>query len=595
MTSLKVLGVHGIGHQESHLDWQSQWHDAIQAGITRWNEKIVVQTGFVAYDDIFGETAMTPHGTVEGVGRLLLNGFIYSIGDFFHRRREFGEIPERIKWYAGMVTQWAEDEALRKKCRDRLMGAITDTNPDVVCAHSLGTLVAYDLFVHPPEKAGFLKFKLVTFGSQIGNPTVRGMFGGRITEIGPEFWYNLYNQKDEVFVVSLEVPSEAYLQVDTPSDSGHDAIGYLTHPNTIVRVWRDIAADRAGSRGLTRRALSSPASEPKKKEGQRRALLIGINDYPNPEDRLEGCVNDVFLMSSVLQECHFAPDDVRVVLNERATAGGIRDRIEWLLADPLPGDVRFLYYSGHGAQMAGYGPGDTVDRMDECLVPYDFDWSRETAFTDDNFFDLYSQLPYETTFVTVFDCCHSGGLARQGGAKIRGITPPDDIRHRMLKWNIEKEMWVERKIDSPNRQLGPEYTGEMKATRRLGRAISLRTLPNKQYDRARKIYKHNGPYLPMIYQACGENEFSYEYRHGVTSYGAFTYCFARILRHYGHQGRGISFENLCKEVGDDLHDLGYEQTPCVVGPSSLRSQMVPWGGVGAGKKTRRRKRRQPSH
>src|SRR6266513_1678110 len=105
MSSLKVLGVHGIGHQESHLDWQSQWHDAIEAGITRWDGNIAVQTDFVAYDDIFGETAMTPHGTVEGVGRLLLNGFIYGIGDFFHRRRGFGEIPERIKWYAGMVTQ----------------------------------------------------------------------------------------------------------------------------------------------------------------------------------------------------------------------------------------------------------------------------------------------------------------------------------------------------------------------------------------------------------------------------------------------------------------------------------------------------------
>jgi hypothetical protein len=28
------------------------------------------------YDDILGETAMTPHGTVEGVGRLLLNGLV---------------------------------------------------------------------------------------------------------------------------------------------------------------------------------------------------------------------------------------------------------------------------------------------------------------------------------------------------------------------------------------------------------------------------------------------------------------------------------------------------------------------------------------
>lgn len=592
MSTLKVLCVHGIGHQEFDVGWQSKWKRSIKAGIAQWNPEMAVKTDFVAYDDLFAKTGMTPHGTLQGIGSLLLNGFIYGIGDFFHRRRGFGEIPEKIKWYAGMVTQWAEDEELRKKCRERLQDWIDKTQPDVVCAHSLGTLISYDLFVHPPRNAGSFDFKLVTFGSQIGNPTVRGMFGGRITEIGPVFWYNLYNKEDDVFVVSLNVPSEAYLQVDTLSDLGHDAIGYLTHSNTVARVWRDIAANRTTRQRLTRRAFAAPsAAKAVKAPAPPRALLIGINEYPNPADRLEGCVNDVFLMSSVLQECGFEADSIRVVLNERATAEGIRERMEWLLADPRPGDIRFLYYSGHGAQMPGYGPGDTVDRLDECLVPYDFNWSGETAFTDDHFFDLYSQLPYETNFVSIFDCCHSGGLTRHGGAKIRGINPPDDIRHRMLEWDIEKEMWVERKIQSPNRELGSEYTGESQAKRRLGRAVSVRSLPNRKYNKARDDYEHKGPYLPMIYQACGESEFSYEYRHGVTAYGAFTYSLARILRRLGHQGRGISFEALRNQIAEDLADLGYDQTPCLVGPTALRSRTIPWKGIGSSaiRKTRKNK------
>lgn len=372
MSTLKVLGVHGIGHQESREEWEPQWTDVIQQGIAHWSQEIVAQTTFVNYDDIFGSAAMTPQGTVAGVGKLLLNGFIYGLGDAFRPRRGFDEISEKIKWYAGMITQWAEDENLRKKCRERLLKAITETNPDLVCAHSLGTLITCDLLVHPPEQAGSLEFKLVTFGSQIGNPTVRGMFGGRITEIGPAFWYNLYNEQDQVFVVSLRVPSPDYLQVDTPSPSGHDAIGYLTHPNTVARVWREIAAGHPERRALTRRSLTSAPAEQAKVAGERRALLIGINDYPDPKNRLEGCVNDTFLISSVLQECGFPPDSIRLVLNERATAAGIRDRMEWLLADPRPCDIRFLFSSGHGAQIPGYGPGDTVDRLDECLVPYDF-------------------------------------------------------------------------------------------------------------------------------------------------------------------------------------------------------------------------------
>jgi hypothetical protein len=62
------------------------------------------------------------------------------------------------------------------------------------------------------------------------------------------------------------------------------------------------------------------------------------------------------------------------------------------------------------------------------------------------FNDLYAQLPYETAFLAFLDCCHSGGMTRAGGAKVRGLNPPDDIRHRMLKWNRERELWEPRKL-----------------------------------------------------------------------------------------------------------------------------------------------------
>jgi hypothetical protein len=50
-----------------------------------------------------------------------------------------------------------------------------------------------------------------------------------------------------------------------------------------------------------------PSAQPPR----RRALLVGINEYPDPSDRLEGCVNDVFLMSSLLQESGYAAPDRR--------------------------------------------------------------------------------------------------------------------------------------------------------------------------------------------------------------------------------------------------------------------------------------------
>src|SRR5260370_21050358 len=54
------------------------------------------------------------------------------------------------------------------------------------------------------------------------------------------------------------------------------------------------------------------------------------------------------------------------------------------------------------------------------------------------------------------------------------------------------------------------------ANRRLGRAVSLRQLSKTKYNRVRQKQGHEGPYLPMIYEACGEQEQASEYRHGLT-------------------------------------------------------------------------------
>ena len=50
-------------------------------------------------------------------------------------------------------------------------------------------------------------------------------------------------------------------------------------------------------------------------------------------------------------------------------------------------------------------------------------------------------------FISVFDCCHSGGISRAGALKTKGINPPDDIRHREIKWDEKRQMWIPRELD----------------------------------------------------------------------------------------------------------------------------------------------------
>ena len=164
-------------------------------------------------------------------------------------------------------------------------------------------------------------------------------------------------------------------------------------------------------------------------------------------------------MSSVLQESGFDPEEIRVVLDERATAQGIMERLHWLLDGVRDGDERMLFYSGHGAQIPGYNAKDEPDHVDECLVPYDFDWSPARAILDKQFCEMYSQLPYGSYFVAMFDCCHSGGITRDGGPRVRGLTPPDDIRHRALRWEPSESMWVPRDFPALNRSLAERKNG----------------------------------------------------------------------------------------------------------------------------------------
>jgi hypothetical protein len=343
-------------------------------------------------------------------------------------------------------------------------------------------------------------------------------------------------------------------------------------------VWNDLS--RPASRALVGRTFSivdKAFTRP-----QRRALIIGINDYPDPANRLEGCVNDAFLFSSMLQERGYKPEEIRMVLNDRATAAGIRERLDWLLEEAEDGMERVLFYSGHGAQMPGYNAAEEVDHVDECLVPFDFAWTKETAIMDDDFYQLYSDLPFGAQFYAVFDCCHAGGMTRDGSRKARGIVPPDDIRHRMLKWNAKEQMWQERDWSSEdllNANYGGsagerrDMMGSNGVTYRLGRGMRLRAGLSK-IQAARLVKEKRALYLPVLLEACGEGQLSYEYRHGTVSYGAFTYSLVKNLRAHP----GITFDKLVKMTTKTLQTLGYDQTPQMVGPSVVSSKRVPGGG-----------------
>jgi hypothetical protein len=107
--------------------------------------------------------------------------------------------------------------------------------------------------------------------------------------------------------------------------------------------------------------------------------------------------------------------------------------------------------------------------------------------------------------------------------------------------------------------------------------IPLRTLARskKTQDLREKRLGHQGPYLPLIFEACDEGEYAYEYQDGATSYGAFTYFLAKILFKAAGDKKKVTFQSLVKKTGDLLEEY-YQQTPHLVGPKKWCSATVPW-------------------
>ncbi len=588
--ALRILGVHGLGDHRAS-DWKEKWSAALAAAIPK-AEGVSLDCRFVTYDDIFEKTKLSAWECAKAFWKLTASG-IASIG-----RRERGvlsDASDRIQWTAGYVVAWVEDEAFKRESRKRILDAVRRDAPDIIVAHSLGSLVTYNAFSHGDAKerevsAVLAKAKYVTLGSQIGNPfVISNLTNGRIEPLDVGFWHHLYNHHDDVFTAPIRVLEGAnFRQTDTPFDNegiaDHAAESYLGHRATIENVWRPIVAEASGAKTFGAMPAVLAKAAPVRARKTQKALLVGINAYPEESNRLEGCVNDVFTMSSVLQECGVPPEAIRTCLDDRATAKGILDRLAWLLDAPQPGDELIFYYSGHGARIPQYGDDFEPDHHLEALVPWDFDWTPEKAISDDQIYALYSQLPYDCRLIIIFDCCHSGGIHRDGGFRPRGLTPPDDIRHRELKWDIKSRMWVSRDFKPINdkfttrEDVARDYFGRDGATKRLGRATMLRALSSAAYSRLKKGTpgsKPVGPYLPLIIEACAEEEFSYEYRHGATSHGAFTYALANILRREHDSGRSVTFDDLVVKVRELLAELKYSQTPQILGPSAIRRQKVP--------------------
>lgn len=161
----------------------------------------------------------------------------------------------------------------------------------------------------------------------------------------------------------------------------------------------------------------------------KRALLVGINEYEDAP--LRGCVPDIQnVYNVVIEEYGFHPDNVRLLLDRRATKAAIIVRLRWLINEAKSGDTLLFYYSGHGSQIRDRDGDELRDRLDEILCPVDLCW--DDPLSDDVLKDVFSKLKKNIHLYVVLDCCHSG-------TGTRSIGPPHgQIDRHTKEGNLEK-------------------------------------------------------------------------------------------------------------------------------------------------------------
>ncbi len=253
-----------------------------------------------------------------------------------------------------------------------------------------------------------------------------------------------------------------------------------------------------------------------------KALLVGINAYPNPSNHLRGCINDVVDMENFITSKNkvYPKENIRTLTDSKATKKGILLALDWLLLGASAGDQILFQYSGHGAQIPSHSPTTEKDGLDEIICPYDFsgEASAETAISDKEFASIFAKIPQGVHFVWISDSCHSEDLSRKHD--IVGAIATD-TRFRRFNHNYEKQQ--EQRV-APIACLGSATI----------------------------------PLHGALLSGCTSHQLSADAYINNRFNGAFTHYLIKNLCLYGQDA---SMQDIVKYVNIDLMENDYDQNP----------------------------------
>jgi hypothetical protein len=273
----------------------------------------------------------------------------------------------------------------------------------------------------------------------------------------------------------------------------------------------------------------------------KKALCIGINNYPGTHMDLQGCVNDANDWAAELGARGFK---VATLLDDQATKAAMVKAMGDLIGKGAKGDTLVITFSGHGT----YQPdtdGDEADGLDEALCPYDLQ-TRGEALTDDEIRNLFLSRKAGVRIVLLSDSCHSGTVTRAAKAEKDATTRPRFMP--MGNWLPEKLLPKNRAGKTASTMVGAAGTSPF-----------LGAYSNKLGD--------------LLISGCkeGPNNFSYDARIAGRFIGAFTDYALKALK---GMKPGASYADWHKAIAKYLPSASYPQSPQIVGSATARKGKV---------------------
>jgi hypothetical protein len=298
---------------------------------------------------------------------------------------------------------------------------------------------------------------------------------------------------------------------------------------------------------------------------QRRALLVGIDVYPDARNNLNSCVADTQRFSGLLQNYYdFAPGDITLLHNSAATLANVRIQLSQLLAGVSQGDQVVFYESSHGYR---YVKGSTFV---EVLCLYD------QFLEDTELVQLSRQVP-PGTLTCVVDACHSAGLEKlffapdglhAARAKVWQPPPAQALADISLLAQATSFKSFAREATSDTGAVAKQFSAEAYA---YGAPPAAKEVGEGQSEL-------NG----LLFAACQADQTAAAGSPPTDGLSAFTWALGRELE---AGGVGLAAKDLRDSVAARLQALNMRQDPAVEAPLAhgdwLAETVITYGQAGA--------------